>query len=323
MTDPAAVLTDRSLLITGGTGAFGLAFARRALEAGARRVALFARGEARQAEAKRLLTDDRMRWLVGDVRSELRVMDALRGVELVVHAAALKRVEVCEADPAEAVMTNVVGTMHVARACIERGVARAVFLSTDKAAAPNTLYGSTKQTAERLWLGANVYSAGTATRFAATRYGNVLGSTGSVVPLWRQQAAAGRPLTITDPACSRFWMTMDQAVDLVLLALGAMEGGEVFVPKVGAARLPTLASAVAPGAPWEAHGGLRPGEKLHEMLISEDEARQAVDHGDHWRLLPWERLLSSHRAPVSWSYTSRNAPPLSVDALRRMIGEGV
>ena len=320
MTDSAAALAGRSLLITGGTGAFGMAFARRALDAGARRVALFARGEARQAEAKRLLTDDRMRWLIGDVRHELRVMDALRGVDTVVHAAALKRVEVCEADPAEAVMTNVMGTMHVARACIERGVERAVFLSTDKAAAPNTLYGSTKQTAERLWLGANVYSAGTATRFAATRYGNVLGSTGSVVPLWRQQAAAGKPLTITEPACSRFWMTMDQAVDLVVLALGAMEGGEVFVPKVGAARLPTLAGAVAPGTAWEGTTGLRPGEKLHEVLISEDESRQAVDFGDHYRLLPWDRLPPTNETP--WSFTSRNAPQLSAADLRAMLGDG-
>lgn len=319
-----APLTGASVLITGGTGAFGRAFAVHALAAGARRVAILSRDEAKQAAMQLALTDPRLRFLVGDVRDPHRLLDACRGVDLVVHAAAMKRVETCEADPWEATQTNVMGTMHLARACIERGVRRAVFLSTDKAAAPNTHYGCTKREAESLWLGSNVYAAGTGTRFACTRYGNVLGSTGSVVPLWRAQAARGEPLTLTDRRCTRFFMRMAEAVALVDHALGHMRGGETFVPKIGRAEILDLAEAVAPGHPTTTVG-LRPGEKLHETLITEDEATRARDAGYCYLLepatTPWE---ATDRPVIPWvgegfTYRSDVGLMLTVAQLREMI----
>lgn len=309
-------LSGASVLVTGGTGSFGQAFVRRCLSDGARRVVVFSRGESKQAEMRAALADERVRYLIGDVRDANRVLDACRGVDVVIHAAALKRVETCEADPNEAIATNVDGTRHVARACVERGVKRAVFLSTDKAAAPNTLYGASKLAAERLWLASNAYAAGTPTRFAATRYGNVCGSTGSVIPLWRAQAARGEPLTVTDPTMSRFWMKMDEAVELVLLALHSMRGGEVIVPKIGAASILDLAEAVAPGSRFRGVG-IRPGEKLHETLITEDESRTTYDAGTHFVIEPEGRTwgdvapLTLPRVPVGFQYRSDTAERLS------------
>lgn len=317
-------LSGANLLVTGGTGAFGRAFVAHALSAGARRIAVLSRDETKQAAMAATLTDARLRFLVGDVRDPQRLLDACRDVDLVVHAAAMKRVETCEADPWEATQTNVMGTMHLARACIERGVRRAVFLSTDKAAAPHTHYGCTKREAESLWLGSNVYAAGTGTRFACTRYGNVLGSTGSVLPLWRGQAARGEPLTITDPHCTRFFMRMADAVALVEYALGAMQGGETFVPKIGRARITDLASAVAPDAATT-ETGLRPGEKLHETLITEDEARHARDAGYCYLLEPaavrWE---ATDRPVIPWvgpdfTYRSDVGCMLTVEQLKELI----
>lgn len=316
-------LDDASILVTGGSGAFGQAFVRRCLEMGAARVAIISRSEAKQAAMAAAFNDPRLRFLIGDVRDLSRMTDACRHVDYVVHAAALKRVEVCEADPREAVKTNVDGTANVAFAARLQGVRRAVFLSTDKAAAPNTLYGATKQTAERLWCGENVYAAGK-TLYAATRYGNVLGSTGSVVPLWQKQAAAGGPLTVTGLGMSRFWMTMDDAVDLVLLALDRMEGGETFVPKIGRAWITDLADAIAPGVPL-VEVGIRPGEKLHETLITEDEARSAYDAGSCYILEPQTATWRSGHAPArvwvgpGFTYRSDRGQMLTVEQLRRMI----
>jgi UDP-N-acetylglucosamine 4,6-dehydratase/5-epimerase len=304
-------LAGRSVLVTGGTGSFGRAFVRTALEMGAARVAVVSRDEAKQAAMRAEVPDPRLRFLIGDVRDPNRVMDALRGVEIVIHAAAMKRVETCEADPNEAIATNVDGTAHVARACIERGVERCVILSTDKAAAPNTLYGATKLTAERLWLASNVYAAGTATRFSATRYGNVIGSTGSVVPLWKKQRERG-VITVTDPRMTRFWMTMDDAVHLVLRALREMRGGEVFVPKIRAASILALAAEVAAGCRHQVTG-IRPGEKLHETLITEDEARTTHDLGDCYVIEPptrtWGDVLppNAPRVPDGFSFRSDTA----------------
>lgn len=327
MTENKAIpaLTDRNILVTGGTGTFGQAFARRALDLGVRRLAIFSRGEAKQAAMRVAFGDDpRLRFLVGDVRDATRCLEVCRGVDTVIHAAALKRVEVCEQDPAEAVATNILGTLHLARAAVERGVRHAVFLSTDKACSPNTLYGSTKLTAERLWRGANAYGAGTGTRFACTRYGNVLGSTGSVVPLWQQQAAQGMPLTLTDAGMTRFWMRIEDAVELVLLALARMRGGEVFVPKIGRAWVTDLAEAVAPGAPRTVTG-LRPGEKLHETLITEDEARTTYDDGECYVMEPeavtWETRPPSSRPWVGpgFTYRSDRGSMLTPEDLRRML----
>jgi UDP-N-acetylglucosamine 4,6-dehydratase len=317
-------LSGRSVLIFGGSGSFGNAFVRRSLDLGAKRVVIFSRGEARQAEMKAELRDPRLRFLIGDVRDAGRVMDACRGIDVVVHAAALKRVEVCEADPNEAVATNLLGTMNVARACIERGVSKAVLLSTDKAAAPNTLYGSTKLAAERVWNASNVYSAGTSTRFACTRYGNVLGSTGSVIPTWRMQMTGGE-ITVTDARMTRFFMSMDEAVDLVALALEKMRGSEVFIPKIGRANILELARAVAPDCNVNLIG-LRPGEKLHETLITEDESRSTYDCGTHYVIEPDSRSwgdvlpLNAPKVPEGFSYRSDTNPQgFSPDELRKLV----
>jgi UDP-N-acetylglucosamine 4,6-dehydratase len=317
-------LQDRSILISGGTGTFGRAFARRALSQGASRVVIFSRSEAKQAAMRAEFNDPRLRWFIGDVRDARRVSEACRGVEFMIHAAALKRIETCEQDPDEAVATNVFGTQNVARACIDRGVRRAVLLSTDKAAAPNTLYGMTKGAAERLWVNSNVYAAGTQTRFSATRYGNVLGSTGSVVELWRRQTENGERLTVTDFEMTRFWMTIAQATRLVSLALNRMRGGEIFIPKVGASSLLDLCCAISPKVATH-RVGLRRGEKMHETLIAEDEAEYAYDHGDHFRIEPersWDGSLGPEagvklvRGSV---YRSDSSPHrLSIAELREM-----
>lgn len=321
-------VADRTVLVTGGVGSFGQAFVRRILALRVHRVVVLSRDEAKQAAMRQAFDDPRLRFFVGDVRSLPRLMDAMRGVDVVVHAAAMKRIEVCEADPNEAVETNIVGTQNVARAAIANGVSRAVVLSTDKAAAPNTLYGATKLVAERLWINSNVYAAGTPTRFAATRYGNVANSRGSVMPLFRAQAAAGRPLTLTDPRMTRFWMGMDAAVDLVLLALRHMRGGEVFVPSLGAAPMHEVANAIAPDAAIQLVG-LRPGEKLHEVLVTENEAPHTYaatfDDGCCYIIEPEARTWDSlgppdfPRVPDGFTYRSDTADPLSPAALRALI----
>lgn len=314
-----------SWLVTGGTGSFGHAFVRRLLDGGAERVVVFSRDELKQAQMAAEFKDNRLRFFIGSVTDQARLEQALHGVDFVAHAAAMKRIEVCEDNPAQAVETNVLGTLAVSRACIAAGVKRAVFLSTDKAAHPNTHYGATKLAAERLWVRANVYAAGTPTRFAATRYGNVLGSRGSVLGIWRRQATHAGEITVTDPDCSRFWMSIEDAVDLVLLAFREMRGGEVFIPKVPACPVLTLAQMVAPDTPYTVTG-LRRGEKLHETLVSEDEARDCYDRGTHYVIEPertWEDVMhadiAGQKVPEGWSYRSDTNPEqLTVEGLREM-----
>ena len=318
-------MTDgTSWLVTGGTGSFGNAFIRRILDDGARRVVVLSRDELKQADMAREFNDDRLRFFIGSVVDRERVELAMQGVDYVVHAAAMKRIDTCEANPDEAAQTNVWGSRAVAHACIGTGVKRAVFLSTDKASSPNTLYGFTKAVAERMWIQSNVYAAGGPTRLAATRYGNIIGSRGSVIPLWQEQAKSG-PLTITDPSMTRFWMRLTQAVDLVLLAFREMRGGEVFVPKIPSATMATVAQAVAPNADWDVIG-IRRGEKLHEILISEDEARDTREYADHYRIEP-DRTWDDKRTeptgdvlPAGFSYRSNlNPVMLDVDAMRDLI----
>jgi UDP-N-acetylglucosamine 4,6-dehydratase len=314
-------LTGKSVLVTGGTGTFGNAFVRRALADGARRVVVFSRGESKQAEMKAALRDDRVRYFIGDVRDLRRITEACRGVEIVAHAAALKRIEVCESDPLEANETNIRGTENVARACIAAGVEKAVLLSTDKAASPATHYGVTKLCAEKTWVQFNNYSAGTKTRFSASRYGNVLGSTGSVLQIWAKQ---GQEITLTDPDMSRFWMRIEDAVDLVVLALVKMVGGEVFIPRLGASTIGSLATAAFPDAKWNVTGP-RPGEKKHELLICPDEAHRTYDAGSYYLIWPELREWDSRPVPVfpkvpfGFEYGSANAPTLGIESLRRMI----
>lgn len=290
-----------SWLITGGTGTAGQALVRRLLaDSGVRRIVIYSRDELKQAQMCAAVADPRLRFFLGDVRSRTRLEQALRGVQVVVHAAALKRVEACERDPDEAVATNIQGTMNVAHAAIRAHVWRCLLLSTDKAPSAHTLYGMTKAVAERVWIQSNVYAAGQLTRFAATRYGNVLTSRGSVLETFRCQHAQGVPLTLTSETATRFWMTIDQAVDLILLALTRMRGGEIFVPQIGSASVLDLARAVVGPdvyAPGHVVTGLRPGEKLHECLISPEEARQTYVGEGYYVLEPETRSWEDHAVP--------------------------
>ena len=272
-----SVLEGSSILITGGTGSFGKAFISHALEhLNPKRLVVFSRDELKQYEVRQLFGDDpRLRWFIGDVRDEKRLLRAMHHVDYVVHAAALKQVDTAEYNPFEFVKTNVLGSQNVIEAAIDTGVKKVVALSTDKASSPINLYGATKLTADKLFITGNHYAAAYPTRFAVVRYGNVMGSRGSVIPFFARLAEAGESLPITDLRCTRFFITLPQAVQMVVDTFDMMQGGELLVPRIPSMKVTDLAQAIAPGA--EMHDvGLRPGEKLHEEMISPEEGRRAV-----------------------------------------------
>lgn len=270
-----------NILITGGQGYFGQAMTRFLIDTGAaEKVAIYSRGEAAQARMREELQCDRLRFLIGDVRDQDRLERALHRVDMVIHAAALKRVEVGEYNPSEMVRTNVDGTMAVIRACQRAGVAKLVVLSSDKACAPLNAYGATKLVAEKLALAAHA-EAPHSTSINVTRYGNVAGSTGSIIPMWRDRIAHGKPLEITSLTATRFWMTVQEAVDLVWFAANTM-GGNLIVPSLPAYDVQTLAEAMCPRAlDWKIVG-LRPGEKMHESMINDQEARGFSRIAGYW-----------------------------------------
>lgn len=264
----------RSVLITGGTGYFGRAFARHALSTGAERVCIYSRSEHRQAEMREEMADERLRWLIGDVRDRDRLCRAMQGCEIVVHAAALKRIEVGQYNPEEMAKTNIGGAINVIEAARSAGVSKVVALSTDKAYEPISPYGQSKALAESLFLAANHSSGAYGPRFAVCRYGNVAGSTGSVIPRWRHLLCAGRAVPVTDPECTRFWMSRHEAVALVAETIAKMRGGELCIPTLPAFRLGDLAAAM--GAQMEIIG-LPAWEKKHESMSpqnSSDKARR-------------------------------------------------
>ena len=322
-----SVLERSSVLITGGTGSFVKAFVRTMLEHVApERLVIFSRDELKQYEMRQQFGDDpRLRWFIGDIRDERRLLRAMHGVDYVVHAAALKQVDTAEYNPFEFVKTNVIGSQNVIEAAIDCGVQRVVALSTDKASSPINLYGATKLTADKLFISGNHYAARYETRFAVVRYGNVMGSAGSVIPLFRAQRKAGR-ITITDARMTRFWIEMPDAIALVLRGLSLMTGGEIFIPKLPTTDIETLAEAVAPGVP-RTTVGIRPGEKLHETLISAEEARRTSDLGDVlivWPEFQFHTTLSGVRpgvpVPDGFVYSSDLAEPrLDLDATRAMV----
>jgi UDP-N-acetylglucosamine 4,6-dehydratase len=281
----------RSVLITGGTGSFGTAFVKAMLRHGRpRRLAIFSRDEMKQVEMEREMSpldrDGCLRFFIGDVRDRRRLVMALRGIELVVHAAALKQVPVAEYNPFECIHTNVLGAENVVQAAIETDVERVIALSTDKAANPINLYGASKLAADKIFVAANHLSGSTGPRFSIVRYGNVLGSRGSVIPMFRQLVAAGaRELPITDPRMTRFWITMNQGVAFVASCMETMRGSEIFVPKIPSMTIVALAEAIAPGVPHKIVG-VRPGEKLHEVMITTDDARTTRDLGDRYLIAP-------------------------------------
>jgi len=261
-------MIPKRILVTGGSGSFGTAFVHEALKHGATRVCVFSRGEHRQAAMREEFgNDERLRWFIGDVRDRTRLTRAMEGIDLVVHAAALKRIEVAEYCPIEAVKTNVVGAMNIIESAQDAGVPRVVALSTDKACSPINAYGASKLLMEKMMLAANNTVGEYGPIFAVTRYGNVAGSIGSVIPTWREQMAKGGIITITDPNATRFWMTMNEAVDLVMQTAETMLGGEFVVPELPAYRLGDLLEAMGTEG-FEHHLiGLRPGEKMHESMI--------------------------------------------------------
>jgi UDP-N-acetylglucosamine 4,6-dehydratase len=289
------MLQGATVLITGATGSFGKALIARILtEDEPACVVAYSRDELKQAQARRAFGDDpRLRWVIGDVRDRARLTRALRGVDHVVHTAALKHVDIGEAHPTEFVRTNITGSANVIEAAIEADVRKVVALSTDKASRPISLYGATKLVADKLFVAANAESGPEGTRFAVVRYGNVLGSRGSVVPYFRELAAAGRSLPLTDKRMTRFWSGLGQGADFIRESLHMMTGGELYVPRIPSMRLTDLVEAIAPDAVIH-EAGIRPGETLHEELISPDEARHTVRLGDRYLIQP---------ALASWGFT--------------------
>jgi UDP-N-acetylglucosamine 4,6-dehydratase len=325
--------SPKSVLVTGGTGSFGKKFIEIMLkEYQPAKLIVFSRDELKQHEMRSGGFDHpSLRYFIGDVRDQLRLRRAMHGVDIVVHAAALKQVPACEYNPMEAIKTNILGSGNVIDAALEAGVERVMGLSTDKAVNPVNLYGTTKLAAEKLFVQSNAYAAGTATRFSCTRYGNVVGSRGSVIPIFLKQRRNGK-LTITDARMTRFWLTLEQGVRFVIRCIEQMHGGEVFVPKIPSTRILDLAKVVAPDAELEVIG-IRPGEKLHEVLINEDEARSTVELDDMYVVQPTAALWFGYDwqeagRPLAdgFRYTSETNPMwLSVDQIRELVSplEGV
>ncbi len=270
-------LDGASILITGGTGSLGKALVEYLLmETSVRRVAILSRDELKQHNLRNHFKNDpRLRWFLGDIRDLERLKRAFHGVDYVIHAAALKQVDTGEYNPMEFIKTNVLGSQNVIDASIDAGVKRVVALSTDKASSPINLYGATKLTADKLFVAANNYSFTYGTTFSVVRYGNVMGSRGSVIPFFREIAAQGKPLPITDLRMTRFWISIESAVKFVVDSLEMMTGGELYVPRIPSMKITDLARAVAPSARLE-EIGMRPGEKLHEEMISADDSRRTI-----------------------------------------------
>jgi UDP-N-acetylglucosamine 4,6-dehydratase len=278
--------SEQSVLVTGGTGSFGKKFVEIMLrEYHPKRLIVFSRDELKQHDMQASgLDHESLRYFIGDVRDQGRLERALSGVTVVVHAAALKQVPACEYNPFEAIQTNIIGGRNVIDAAINQGAKRILALSTDKAVNPINLYGATKLCAEKMFVQANAYAGVQDTRFSCARYGNVVGSRGSVIPMFLEQRKRGK-ITITDPRMTRFWITIEQGVHFVIRCISKMHGGEIFVPKIPSMRLVDMAMTVAPGCQVE-YIGIRPGEKLHEALLSEDEARHAVETDDMYVIKP-------------------------------------
>lgn len=327
---PSPEIKDKVVLLTGATGSFGNAFVARALaEHEPASIRVYSRDELKQLEMQRRFDgDDRLRFLLGDVRDVERLKRAMRGVDLVVHAAALKQVPACEYNPFEAVQTNIHGAENIVTAAIESHVPKTMALSTDKAVNPVNLYGATKLCAEKIVTQGNTYAPENgelAARFASVRYGNVVGSRGSVIPLFQKQAATGE-LTITDEAMTRFWITLEQAVDFVIDCIGRMLGGEVFVPKIPSMRVTDIADALAPEASRRIIG-IRPGEKIHEVLLTSEEARHATSYDDYFAIYPsypfWrtEDYPEGEEIAPGFSYSSdSNDVWLGVEEIKAMAG---
>ena len=324
------MLKNSSILITGGTGSFGHAFVPMTLEKyNPRRLVIFSRDEMKQWEMAKLYGDDeRIRFFIGDVRDKDRLSRALDGIDYVVHAAATKIVPMAEYNPFECVKTNILGAMNLIDACIDRNVKRVVALSTDKASSPANLYGATKLASDKLFVAGNSYSGATDSRFAVVRYGNVMGSRGSVIPFFMSIADKGS-LPITDERMTRFMITLEQGVDLVWHAFEDMVGGEIYVKKIPSMRVTDIARAVASAARHEIIG-IRPGEKLHEQMIGPEDALHTYEYADHFKILPaihnWsldpKRISDGVKVSPEFTYCSDNNKEwMAVETLQQWIAE--
>jgi UDP-N-acetylglucosamine 4,6-dehydratase (inverting) len=322
------MLTGSSILITGGTGSIGHTFVPMTLARyNPRRLVIYSRDEMKQWEMAKLYgNDERVRFFIGDVRDKDRLARALNGIEFVVHAAATKIVPTAEYNPFECVKTNVIGAMNLIDACIDQGVKRVVALSTDKASSPANLYGATKLTSDKLFIAGNSYAGGDDTRFGVVRYGNVMGSRGSMIPFFLSIADKG-VLPITDDRMTRFMITLQQGVDLVWHAFDDMVGGEIYVKKIPSMNVADVARAIAPAARHETVG-IRPGEKLHEQMIGSEDAPHTYEYGDHYKILPaihdWshdpERINGGNLVSPDFTYRSdNNTEWMTIEALRTWI----
>lgn len=321
--------TNSTVLVTGGTGSFGKQFVEIMLkEKRLKKLIVFSRDELKQHDMRQVFPDtgdSPLRYFLGDIRDKDRLRRAFHGVDIVIHAAALKQVPACEYNPFEAVQTNIIGAKNIIDTAIDCGVKRVMALSTDKAVNPVNLYGATKQVAEKLFVQGNSYAGISGTRFSSVRYGNVVGSRGSVIPLFREQRKTGR-VTVTDKRMTRFWITLEQGVRFVIRCTENMLGGEVFVPKIPSMRITDLVETFAPECRIDLTG-IRPGEKLHEVLIAEDEARNTLEFDDMYvvtPLFPWwggELWKDGKHLPEGFRFASEtNTHWLSPNELRSLIG---
>ena len=320
---------NQVVLVTGGTGSFGIKFVETMLrDYHPRKIIVFSRDELKQHEMRISGFDHPdLRYFIGDVRDLNRLRRAMQGVDIVVHTAALKQVPACEYNPMEAIKTNVLGSSNVIEAALDAGVIKVMALSTDKAVNPINLYGATKLAAEKLFVQSNAYAGGTATRYSSVRYGNVVGSRGSVIPVFLKQKNKEK-LTITDERMTRFWITLDQGISFVIRCIEQMQGGEVFVPKIPSMKVVDIAKVIAPDAELEAIG-IRPGEKLHEVLIHEDEARLTIELEDMFVVQPSEALWFGHAwqdigqpLPDGFRFASdSNSDWLSIDQIKEIVSQ--
>jgi UDP-N-acetylglucosamine 4,6-dehydratase/5-epimerase len=326
------MLHHKSILITGGTGSFGKAFVKTVLERhpGVRRIVIYSRDELKQYEMAQSLGERAhpgLRYFIGDVRDQARLRRAMEGIDVVVHAAALKQVPAAEYNPFECIKTNVMGAQNVIESCLDQGVQRIVALSTDKAAAPINLYGATKLCSDKLFVAANNIKGSRDARFSVVRYGNVMGSRGSVIPFFLSKRASGT-LPITDPTMTRFNISLQEGVDMVLWALEHALGGEILVPKIPSYRISDVATAIGPNC-QQLIVGLRPGEKIHEEMITASDSLNTVDLGRYYAILAsagetsvddYIAYTQARRVAAGFSYDSGTNPHfLSVDELRAMI----
>jgi UDP-N-acetylglucosamine 4,6-dehydratase len=326
-TDVASLLRGKVVLVTGGTGSFGKQFVDSVVRAyEPRKLIVFSRDELKQFDMQQRFNEQQyppMRYFIGDVRDRERLYRAMDGVDIVIHAAALKQVPTAEYNPIEVIKTNVLGAANIIDAAIDRNVQKVIALSTDKAANPINLYGATKLCSDKLFVAANGYSGHHGTRFSVVRYGNVMGSRGSVIPFFQQMRSNG-VLPVTDPKMTRFWITLEQAVQFVLKSLCRMQGGEIFVPKIPSMKVVDLARAIAPECRLDVVG-VRPGEKLHETMVPEDDARNTVEYDDCYVICS---AAAKNRyngnggkpCPENFRYSSDNNPRwLTVEELRRLV----